>query len=978
MFPSRSAPRLYALAPGIDYPAVFARGLYTRFQPLSQEVRARTVILVNSARMRHKVQAELAAIGPGLLPRIRLVTDPWPLDGPDLPPPAPPLRRLLDLSRLIDALMRADPAIAPRAALFDLSRSLASLMSELQAEGVDPARLAGLDLSPHAAHWQRAARFLHVAVDALRDDAPDPEARLRAQVLALSARWAICPPPDPVLVAGSTGSRGTTFLLMQAVARLPQGAVILPGYDFDMPLSVWNALDEPDSAQDHPQFRYRRLMRALDLQPSDITPWTDDAAPDPARNRVLSLALRPAPVTDQWTQEGAKLPELPVAMSGVALLEAPGPRAEALAIAHILLQARHEGKRAALVTPDRMLTRRVAAALDRWRILPDDSAGRPLALSAPGRFLRHVADLMAGRVDALGLVTLLQHPLTHSGRDRGAHLLHARELELHLRAGGLVWPQASGVAAWAGARGAVEWGAWVARLLELPMGAGLHPFEGLVARHVALAEQIARGAAALDGSGELWLEAAGQDARALMEALARDAGAGAPLSASDYAAFVAAFLQTREVREAFTSDPCILFRGTLEARVQDADLVVLGGLNDGIWPAASAPDPWLNRRLRLDLGLPVPERQVGLAAHDFQQAACAPRVVLSRALRDDSAPTIPSRWLNRLTNLLQGLPGQGGDVALQQMQARGQHWLRRANAFDARTNHLPADPPALRPAPVPPLRAIPRQLSVTRISRLVRNPYEIYARHVLRLKPLAPLHPVPDAALRGTVLHRVLELYLKLDPPPDDRAQALLAIAEQVLAQDVPWPAARLLMQARMSHVARGFLAFQADPRGNPVIVEEQARLDLSWPAFTLTAKADRIDLWPDGCAHVIDYKTGTPPSTAQQKQYDKQLLLQALMVSEGAWPDLGPREVARTTYLGLGPDLSQVDMSITPGLLDQTRQELCALLDAYLHQGQGFTARRLMFSERDQTDYDHLSRYGEWLVTDDPVRLPVGDHGDG
>ena len=131
-----------------------------------------------------------------------------------------------------------------------------------------------------------------------------------------------------------------------------------------------------------------------------------------------------------FRSNGPKLGDLAAATKDMTLIEAASPRAEALAIALILRKAAEDGRTAALITPDRGLTRQVAAALDRWRILPDDSAGRPLALSAPGRFLRHVAGLFGQRLTAEALLTLLKHPLTATGADRGLHLKLTRDLEL--------------------------------------------------------------------------------------------------------------------------------------------------------------------------------------------------------------------------------------------------------------------------------------------------------------------------------------------------------------------------------------------------------------------------------------------------------------------------------------------------------------------------------------------------------------------
>ena len=969
--PAPETARVFGLPCGVDFPRALATGLAARLAPLAPEARARVTLLVNSARMRRQVRTALVAQGPGLLPRIRLISDPllFP-QAAALPPPVAPLRRRLELAQLVERLLTAAPDLAPRSALYDLSDSLARLFAEMQAEGVSPERLATLDVSRHSAHWARSLAFITLADQVLRPDALDAEGRVRAQAEALIATWSGDPPADPVLIAGSTGSRGTTALLMQAVARLPQGAVVLPGFDTDLPPDLWPRLE----AEDHPQFRYQSLMGALGITPDGVQPWCDTPPPSPERNRLVSLALRPAPVTDQWMTEGRLLQGIDTACAGISLIEAPSPRMEALAIALRLRRAAEEGQSAALITPDRDLSRRVTAALDRWRITPDDSAGRPLALSAPGRFLRHVAGLMVQRLDTVALMVLLKHPLTHSGAGRAAHLLHTRDLELRLRRGGVAYPAPAFLRDFGAKKDCVDWAEWLIASLGDPLEGAALPFAELVAAHLARAEGLAGGSEreAEGGTGELWLAAAGDKARAAMGHLARESPHGGALTPRDYESFVTSYLQGFEVREPVAAHPGIMIWGTLEARVQGAGLVILAGLNDGVWPKAPDPDPWLNRRMRADAGLLAPERQIGLSAHDFQQAIAAPEVVLSRAVRDAEAQTVPSRWLNRLTNLLDGLPDQGGRVALDGMRARGAQMLALAAAFEADPRGLPDDPPAPRPAPAPPLTARPRELPVTAISRLIRNPYEVYARYVLRLRKLDALHPSPDALLRGTVLHKVLEEFTASPPEPDALAQ-LLRLSAHVLARDVPWPAARALWQARMARAAQAFLAFHLAQPGRALLLEEKGAFDLRDPVFRLTAKPDRIDEWPDGEVHIIDYKTGTPPTEKQQKHFDKQLLLEAMMAEEGAFEALGLRDVARITYLGLGNPPKLEATAITPAILSEARAEFERLIRAYLDEGRGFAARRMLLSVRDTSDYDHLSRYGEWTQQDTPVTLPVG-----
>lgn len=974
--------RLFALPPGVDFPAALVAGLRDRMQGQPPEAMARVTLYLNTTRMRRRVVQIFGQYGASFLPRIRLVSD-LAVDTvlPALPPAIPALRRKLQLTVLIGRLLDRLPDLAPRAALGDLAESLAALMSEMQGEGVDPERVAGLDVSDHSEHWARTREFLTIIAPFFTDaEEPDSEGRQRQLALRLSDLWATLPPTDPIIVAGSTGSRGTTALFMQAVVQLPQGAVVLPGYDFDMPDQVWAGLDDALTSEDHPQYRFHRLMGLVGAKPCDVRPWHNATPPSAARNKVLSLALRPAPVTDQWLIEGPELPELPAALKDVTLMQAATPRQEALSIALILRDAAENGTPAALISPDRILTRQVAAALDRWGVRPDDSAGIPLNQTAPGRFLRHVARLFGQKLTSDALLTVLKHPLTASAMDRGQHLLLARDLELTLRRQGPAFPTGSDLIAWAAAHSnphAVGWATALAGALDGLELAGTLPLFDHVTRLRLLAERLSRGPAP-NGTGELWNEAPGEAALAFVAGLEAEAVHGGDLSAGEFRNLFEGLISGEEVRAPMLAHPGVMIWGTLEARVQGAELVILAGLNDGTWPTLPTPDPWLNRKMRLDAGLLLPERRIGLSAHDFQQAVAASRVILSRSLRNAEAETVPSRWINRLVNLMEGLPGRDGPEALNQMRARGQEWLDLAGAMDRPlrepdTGLLPAS----RPSPRPPLTARPTTLSLTRIETLIRDPYAIYADKVLNLRPLDPIRQTPDARDRGTVVHAILERFVRERPTEESREAArarLMILTTNVLADKVPWPAARALWSARMERAADHFLTIDSAESGQSVLVEGRGELLLRDLNFMLFGTPDRIDLLPGGKLHLIDYKTGSPPSEKEQKSFAKQLHLAALLAEEGGFKDLGPKTVAKITYVGLGSAGKVTEDHISEESLAEVRDGLYHLIGSYARHGQGYTSRRAVFTERFPGDYDHLARFGEWEMTDGPVPQDVGE----
>jgi ATP-dependent helicase/nuclease subunit B len=974
MFEPDDHPRLFGLPPGADFPRLLVDGLLHRTERHPPEALARVDLLVNTQRMARRLR-QMFEDGPALLlPRIRLITDLETLaPGVVIPQGVPALRRRLELIGLISALLEKSPDLAARASLYDLADSLAALIDEMQGEGVTPQDISALDVTDQSGHWERSKLFLGIVQNYLEltQAKPDKDARQRARVAAIATLWAENPPRNPVIVAGSTGSRGTTMMLMQAVARLPQGALVLPGFDFDLPPEVWAALDDPMISEDHPQFRFYSLMSALGRAPNAVLKWHGGDAPSPVRNRLVSLSLRPAPVTDAWRIEGPRLPDLIEATQDMTLVLAETPRAEALAIALRLRRAAQDGQTAALITPDRMLGRRVTAALGRWDILPDDSAGTPLHLSPPGRFLRHVAALMAYRLDAEALLTLLKHPLTHSGTDRNQHLLNTQRTELAIRRHGLPYPQPATFTALC--EKAVpenafmqQWVAWVAQATMGLEDHGTHPLSHWVARHLELAECLASGPSGTMDH-ELWRQNAGGEARRVMQELVNEAGHGTSLTAADYGDLAGALLAAGELRDRDAPHPEIMIWGTLEARVQGADLVILGGLNDGTWPEAPPPDPWLNRAMRHTAGLLLPERRVGLAAHDYQQAVCAREVWITRAIRSEDAETVPSRWVNRLGNLMGGLPRQGGATAWNAMIARGDYWLGQARALEA----VVPVPSAPRPSPRPPLAARPRSLSVTKIKTLVRDPYAIYAQHCLRLRALNPLVQSPDAPLRGTVTHSVMEHFVKsvvADPALLTRAH-LMQTADAVLSGLVPWPAARTVWQAKLARVADWYIEAERVrlSHSSPVAFEDDARgqLMLEDLGFSLTGIADRIDRNAAGEIQIYDYKTGKPPTDKQQKHFDKQLLVEAAMVEQGAFKKIGIAPVSRAVFIGLGNPPEEVDAPLEEEPPAVILANLRKLIAAYLDPDQGFTARRMMEQDRFAGEFDHLSRYGEWDASD-------------
>lgn len=964
--------KLFAVPLGVDFPTAFVKGLLSRYTGQPPHALARAHVIVNSARMRRRVRDVLIEHGALLHLRLHLVTDLTDLCGSfDRHAPKSALAVRLELVGLVTRLIDAQPDIAARTSVFALADSLATLIDEIQSEGIAPDVIANLDVPDQSGHWARSLEFLKIVQTYLehRRLDPDSQAFLRQQITELNRKWQENPILEPVFIAGSTGSRGTTLDLMRTVASLPNGAIILPGYDCDMPPEAWDQLNDPLMGQDHPQYRIAHVARALQVAPHDIASWTADTPVHTERNALLSLALRPAPVTDTWRRDGPNLPSLTAATKGITWVEAPTKRAEALAIALRLRKAVEDNETIALITPDRQLTRQVTAALDKWNILPDDSAGLPLQLSPPGRFMRHVAGIIARPVTVAALLALLKHPLTHSAGERGLHLLLTRELELYLRRDGIPFPNADILTDWAQKQKesrAMDWAAWINTTIFSAGRSGIAAFSHWVDHHLSTALAIAAGFAPNPDAptGELWRHKAGSQVQAVFDTMIAAAPAAQPLDIRDYTDIFSGILAQGEVRDFAQPHPNIMILGALEARVQNADTVILSGLNEGVWPDPPAPDPWLNRKIRIQAGLLLPERRIGLAAHDFQTAVLSGDVWITRALRSDDAETVPSRWINRLSNLLGGLPDQSGPAALEAMKNRGQEWLDLATQYDTAAP-IPA---AKRPSVIVPLFARPKELSVTEIRNLIRDPYSVYAKRVLRLRRLESLDRTPDARLRGIIIHDVMDRFCREwdDIADEDRVGRLIALTRQVLEDRAPWALTQLMWQSRMIRIADWFVDAERKRRavGMPVGYERRGKLRLDDLDFTLTAIADRIDALGDGVA-IYDYKTGTPPTSNQQMHFDKQLYLLSMIAEDGGFDDLDPVQVVTAAFIGLGSSPKEQEMPTKEEDLGTARAKFRKLIQSYADPDQGYTARRALFRVDDFSDYDQLSRFGEWDVTD-------------
>ena len=893
-----------------------------------------------------------------------------PVDAPATPPAASLLERRLTLSRLVKALAISGRGFAtpPNAAeLLWLADSLGRALDDFTIEDVHPGKLGALVPEELAENWQQVLQFLNIVREAwpaiLGERGKIDAAAARNDRLLRQAAVAREIYGDrPVIAAGSTGSIPATAALLKAIAELERGALVLPGLDTSLTPQQHQMLVEGENMHGHPQYGLAKLLTRLGAGIADV----EELAGEAPRTALLRAALAPADETTQWPARRESI-DVTSALMGVGVLAAPDANLEARAIALAARDAVANKRSVGIVARDQILARRIAVELKRHGIEVDDAAGTPLYQSGAGRLARQVLAVAVNKYAPVDVVALLRNRAVTLGAERAKISQAANRLDLKLR-GQRPLPGLAGMLAMA----PVE---EIEAVLQT-LGAALLPLCDLLERETIDACEFAGtlGAAVTAMGGDV---PGGIELRAWATELQGLDDTGARFPPTQLDQVLAALMAGISVQEQERRRDDVHIWGELEARLQNPDLTILAGVNEDIWPPVADPGPWLSRGMRIGVGLEPPERQQGQAAHDFEMAVGNAQVLIAYASRMGTAPALPSR-------LLQRLEAFAGKEAAAGMRARGERWLHDAEAID----YAGVPQPAQRPLPRPPAAIRPRSLSVTEIETLLRSPYDIYARHVLRLRRKEALGAEVDARERGTMIHKVFARFVEEGHSlAIDAAPRMLAMAEEAFSGLDAIGERRDIWLKRFGRAAEQFLEFEWGRSGT--IAERQAEQRGEWvlpmaEPFTLIGRADRIDTRRDGSLEILDFKTGGVPAAKDMRAFDApQLLLEAAMARAGAFTEIARRDSYALTYIkiGLGPAAFQImpfklrDGTSLMQAVDEIERRMQGHIDVFLlHDDLPMAAR---IRPRDSGgrkpypgDYDHLARTDEWTLTagvDDP-----------
>jgi ATP-dependent helicase/nuclease subunit B len=957
-------PLVYSIPAHRSFADALVAGLIAEFGSDPLVLARGRILLPNNRAVRTMTEAFVRASGDGLvLPRLIAIGDPEigdriggaldPLDlAEDIPPAIDPLSRQLMLARLV----RAEGESAAEA--MRLADALARTMDALAIEEIPASRLIdAVAVAPDlAAHWLRSIERFSGVLDRwpalLAERGVIDLADRRSRLLhSIAARWTGHPPEGFTIAAGITTSAPAIAAVLATVAKLENGAVVLPGLPDDraMPVDEWDALgpDEDGRGEEsHPLFHLKRLLHRMGVGRDEVRPWRRGgrASSSAARGRAVINAMASADFSDKWTRLSP--PER--RLTGIRVAELPDPASEAQAIAIALREAvETPGLTAALVTPDRNLAARVSSHLLRWGIEADDSAGLPLSKSPAGTLLLAIAAVAVENLGPVPLLALLKHPLVGGdGDERLAWLDSVRALDLALR----------GPRPRAGVKGLDQHFAdkeadlaWQKmRQVVAPLAEAATRLTNLASVAAALREY----ASSLAGDGA-WRGPDGRAAGQLLEEIEASAEAKViAVTAEDVVPLLRGLMDSVPVRRPYGGHPRIFIWGLLEARLQQADLMVLGGMNEGVWPSVPSPDPWLAPQIRRVLGLPGLDFRTGLAAHDFMSALGAPRVLLTRGRRDSRSPTIASRLWLRLQAMTGGM-------------TRDQRLERLAFELDA-----PADiVPAKKPAPCPPLEVRPKRIVVTDLDRLKADPFAFYAKTNLRLKRDEPVDAEQTAAWKGIAVHEVFQRWFEED---DCDPGKLAARAREMIEDEGIHPMLRALWSPRLMEAIDWAAAeMEADRAGGRRTLLAEKKGEAAVAGVMLEGRVDRIDRLPDGKLAIVDYKTGQAPKPkAVTEGFALQLGLLSLIARAGGFGDI-KGEIGCHEYWSLAKKNGRFGYRQSPDKEDGAE----AFVDRSYAQFADAAARWLLGTEAFEAklkpayapyeDYDQLMRLEEWYGRD-------------
>lgn len=833
----------------------------------------------------------------------------------------------------------------------NLAIDLAKLIDTAINQGLSFDKLQDLVPEKYATHWQETLKLLKIITEfwpmILKERDAVDACTLKNSLLFKQAQiWEKNPISQNIVVAGVTASFPAIIALLKSIINLPNGEIYFSGIDRFANQAYWDAVDET-----HPLFETKSLLELLEISPQDVIDVLSPSLPE--REQLISEIMRPAPVSDEWRRIYGSF-DLDKAISGISVINCRSQRDEALAIALKMREVLNTPeKTAALITYDRNLARRVASELERFEIKIDDSAGLPLSLTSIGIFFRLLAEAAGNMESDIAFITLLKHPFMLVGMNASDFRSMVYTYETALRQS-----QIQGLSE--------ENSRFVKRIKDILADFALcleNPsisFKEILEKHITLAEACAT-SDALAGSSVLWKGDAGKTAAKFFTQLLSSSETLGNINGQDYLPLLCELMGLESVRARYGTHPRLSILGPIEARLHHFDTVILGEVNEGVWPKPAQADMWMSRPMKKDFGFSLPEKAIGILGADLCGFLAAPQVVITRADRVDGVPMKKSRWLLRFETVLKAMQS---DI----LKITDTGFSSLANRLDKPDAYTPIK----APAPCPPLFSRPRRLSASGVDLLIQDPYSVFAKYILKLYPLDDLDQEKDQRDYGTLIHAIIEDFNNIYPAelPEKPLDVLVSLGRKHFVDFDISPDLEAFWWPKFLKTAEWIIQQEQDYRSSVKLVHNEIKGEISYNLpngpFTFTAKADRIDELKDGCLNILDYKTGKIPSSKEvQSGHALQLPLEGLIASKGHFETISNMNVQKLIYWQLGNSI----LEITPqndDILQRTEDYLLKLVETFDFETTPYHSRPIPKFIPKNSDYEHLARIREWSVQED------------
>ena len=954
---------IYNIPASVCFVETLAAKLLEDYKDCEFKLAETLVLLPNRRACRSLAEAFVHQKGmdPTILPQMRAIGDTQEdeliLNGSgaaeeflSLPPAISPLERTLLFMKLI--LRRRNEFGLQEISLSQSCRlaiELGNLLDKARMQNLDWNNLASLAPEEYATHWQETLKFLkiitHYWPEILTErgviDANDRKDRLIEKQCLI---WHRNPPSNRIIIAGTTAVSPVMKLLVKTVLELPKGEIYLAGLDTCLEDDAWNQIDES-----HPQFEFKQLLDYLQLNRHQIKPLI--APRCSLREKFISEIMRPATCSHRWRQIEGNLNIK--AVEGIRLIECTDARTEALTIAVLIRCALEKPEQTvALITPDRNLARRTAAELKRWKINVDDSAGIPLAQTPWAIFMRLCIAAIEPDAGKEQLLALFKNPLFSAGMPKQTVAKLIKRLDKDI---------------WRSNKKDPEIDAFLQKIRMLAddiitlFCTDKASLKDIITKHIMLAESFAA-TEEQSGAEILWQNEDGEAGAAFMADWLKYAPVLEEIKLEDYLSLFETMMTGTMVRSKRPNHPRVRILGPMEARLNHFDKIILGGLNEGIWPPAAEADPWMSRPMKHDFGFELPEKQIGVLGLDFANLLAAPSVCLTRAGMNGGAPTVKSRWWMRLETVLQAAGINKKALSENACQSF-------AAALDAPEKFIKIK----APSPTPPLIARPRKLSASSFERLLRDPYGIYAEYILKLKPLDKLDSEPTRADFGSLIHKILENFGRLYPDklPDNAADILQQIGQKLLAEQNLSKEKQAFWLPNLTKIINWLIQTELQYRPEIKRIHTEIRGSVFFDnlpngRFEISAIADRVDETKDGRLNILDYKTGQARSSKEvQGGYAPQLPIEGLIAVSGGFSGIKAAEVGKLIYWQLGTKTTVIDQNL-PDIFERTQKQILKTISLFDSVSTGYLSRPNPKHIEKYSDYEHLARISEWSVQEE------------